>query len=108
MYKLFYVTPNWRPGTQRCEFVCDCYGPTVTYHDPPVMYNIGRDPSETTNLDIKQPQYKDILDIMEKRLAEHKNSITPVPKQLQMSYQLPRPWLQECCNWPSCYCEEHV
>ena len=108
VYKVFYGTHKWLPGTVQCGYVCDCNDPGVDWHDPPLMYNIAKDPSETTPLDITETKYKVILGKIQELLEEHKKSIEPVESQFRRPNVLPRPWLQLCCNWPHCHCEEEI
>jgi arylsulfatase A-like enzyme len=104
VYKVHYVTPNWLPGTQECQFICPCHGSGVTYHDPPLLYNIARDPSETRPLLLAD--YGNVMEAVNKAITAHKNSIETVPSQFSVAKLLPRPWLQPCCNFPKCKCTD--
>ena len=66
VWKVHFATPNWEEGTEGCGFICDCYGSAVTWHNPPLLYNIGKDPSETTLLNAKE--HKQVSYVNDERL----------------------------------------
>ena len=103
------MTPNWLPGTQQCDFVCDCQGSHVTVQDPPLLFNIGKDPSEKEELDVSKSPQREIVEKIMQAVKEHQASIEPVPSQFALHRMLPRPWLQPCCgggHFPNCNCSD--
>jgi hypothetical protein len=54
VWKVHYATPNWVEGTEGCGYLCDCTGTDISWHDPPLLYNIGKDPSERNLLQAHQ------------------------------------------------------
>ena len=87
---MHYATPKWRPGSQECGYLCDCNGRAVNWHDPPLMYNIAKDPSETTLLDVTDPKYNVIFRKIQQLLEEHKNSVEPVDNQFSLEALAPK------------------
>ena len=72
-----------RVGPWKAHYVTQpAYGPgRREEHDPPVLYNVEVDPSETTDIAKDHP---DLLEQLDKRVAEHKRTIDPVPNQLEI------------------------
>lgn len=107
VYKLYYATPVWLPGTQGCEDSRICPCDAVTYHDPPLLYNIGRDPSEIHQLSIAD--YGDVVELINKAVADHKSTIPAnIQSQFSLFRMIPNPLLQPCCNFPHCTCVDSV
>jgi len=104
VWKVMFVTPDFIPGTSSCGYICDCN--SVIHHDPPLLYNIAIDPSEENPLDSTAPEYQEIMQTVFDAVGEHVASIEPVENQFDLMKMLPRPWLQPCCNPPSCHCED--
>ena len=57
MWKVHFATPNWEPGTEGCGYICDCYDSDITWHDPPLLYNIAKDPAEDNLLNASSDEY---------------------------------------------------
>jgi arylsulfatase A-like enzyme len=58
------------------------YGPGERIeHDPPVLYNLETDPSETTDVAKDHPEV--VVEIA-KLVAEHRKTVEPVPSQLEI------------------------
>ena len=106
VYKVYYYTPDWIPGTFECQYMCTC-GLSIR-HSPPLLYNIGRDPSEIHPLDVADPAHARILGLVAEATERHRNGVDPVPDQLSIARLAPRPWLQHCCNFPSCSCRDPI
>jgi len=114
VWKFHLATPIWEPGTQGCGFICDCYDPyfsgiygkALDWHDPPLMYNLAEDPSEDIPLDASEPKYAAIWNYAKQKLQEHRATIEKSPNMFSIPNLLPRPWLQPCCNFPYCSCED--
>ena len=85
-----------------------CHPEFVTYHDPPLVFNLAADPSESTPLSAEtEPRYAEVLQRMGRAVEEHRRTLRPVPNQLTWEKVLWRPWLQPCCGtFPFCSCSE--
>nr|XP_046175799.1 steryl-sulfatase [Oncorhynchus gorbuscha] len=111
IWKLFIFTPDFYPenGTACMHtHACFCTTSYVTYHDPPLLFDLSRDPSETTPLTPDtEPAFHSVLEKILAAVSLHKESITPVQDQLAPGHVLWKPWLQSCCSSLSqlCRCE---
>ncbi|XP_019628562.1 PREDICTED: arylsulfatase H-like [Branchiostoma belcheri] len=107
-WKAHFVSYNWDPGTTGCYSlrICRCAGQEVTYNDPPLLYDVTNDPGE--DRPISDPRYPVVMGVINKAVEEHVRSLTEEEKQIGLSNFIPRPWLQECCNFPFCDCKEDV
>ena len=106
---MHFATPNWLPGTRGCGFICDCYGKAVTWHDPPLLYNIAADPAEKNLLDAGS--HRDVIAKIQDAVTRHKAGVLPVVDQFAVHRMLPVPWLQPCCGnkfFPYCDCTDPV
>ncbi|XP_010820532.1 arylsulfatase H [Bos taurus] len=109
VWKVHFVTPKFSPeGAGACygSGVCPCSG-DVTYHDPPLLFDISRDPSESRPLN---PDNEALFDAVVKKVEaavrRHRGTLTPVPQQLSVFNALWKPWLQPCCgSFPFCGCD---
>uniref|UniRef100_A0A3Q1BYQ0 Sulfatase N-terminal domain-containing protein n=1 Tax=Amphiprion ocellaris TaxID=80972 RepID=A0A3Q1BYQ0_AMPOC len=112
VWKAFYFTPNFYPEDQTACFhtqVCFCSAKYVTYHDPPLLFDLTRDPSETTPLTPDtEPAFHSILAAMEEAVEIHQRSVKPVESQLTAGKLIWRPWLQPCCSTLTqlCQCQQ--
>ncbi|XP_035460369.2 arylsulfatase D isoform X3 [Scophthalmus maximus] len=122
VFKVHLFTPNFSPpGAVGCydTKVCLCHGEHVTHHDPPLMYDIVHDPSESRPLTPDtEPRYAEVLEQTGKAVERHEMTLAnrhvsddkhSVAVQSQMSWEkiLWRPWLQPCCGtFPFCSCKE--
>jgi len=79
-YKLMAV----RKGPWKAHFETqDAYGPgsrSPQSHDPPLLFNLGVDPSEKWNVAAKHPE---VLAEIQKAVAEHKANMAPAKSQLE-------------------------
>uniref|UniRef100_A0A8C3W7Y3 Arylsulfatase F n=1 Tax=Catagonus wagneri TaxID=51154 RepID=A0A8C3W7Y3_9CETA len=86
VWKVHYVTPVFQPpGAQACyeTSYCRCSGELVTYHNPPLVFDLSRDPSESTPLTRDtEPLYDVVIQTAADALARHRRSLAPVPLQL--------------------------
>ncbi|XP_038673672.1 steryl-sulfatase-like isoform X1 [Scyliorhinus canicula] len=111
VWKAHLFTPNFNPeGTQGCfdTHVCLCYGNYVSRHDPPLLYDLSCDPTESSPVTpASEPQYHQILDVMREAVERHRGTLTPVPDQLTINNIIWKPWLQPCCStmWELCHCD---
>ena len=112
VWKFHFATPRWKEGTEECVtgFVCDCYGDAVVRHNPPLLYNVAKDPGEKNPLDPCTQEHA-ILQVQIKNFtAQHSTELTYEPIEDQFAWRrvLPVPWLQPCCNFPYCHCTDPV
>ncbi|XP_049993122.1 arylsulfatase H isoform X2 [Alexandromys fortis] len=109
VWKAHYVTPNVSPeGSDSCQggSVCACSG-DVTHHDPPLLFDISRDPAESRPLNPdNEALFETVLSKMSVAMRKHRATITPAPRQLSVFNALWKPWLQPCCGaaFPLCGC----
>ena len=52
-------------------------------HDPPLLYDIHADPSESTPLDTTQPEHERTVQYIKKAVARHEASLITVPSQTE-------------------------
>lgn len=100
VWKAFYFTPNFYPENGTACFhthVCFCTAAHVTYHDPPLLFDLSRDPSETTPLTPRtEPAFHAVLRAMEEAVEAHRRTVQPVESQLSLGNVMWKPWLQPC------------
>ncbi|XP_006274655.2 arylsulfatase D-like [Alligator mississippiensis] len=111
LWKAHYVTPKFHPeGAGACygRGICPCFGEGVTHHDPPLLFDLSQDPSETNPLSPgTEPLFDTIMSRIEKAVTEHRRTLTPVPQQLSLYNIIWKPWLQPCCGtFPFCWCDK--
>ncbi|KAH9384413.1 hypothetical protein HPB48_026421 [Haemaphysalis longicornis] len=93
---------------KQCAYVCHCYGSYVLDHDPPLIYNLVSDPSESRSLTpADDPRVPKVLEAVNAALTKHRASLSPVPQQFDLLNSLWLPWLQPCCSFPLCSCKEN-
>ncbi|CAK8677583.1 unnamed protein product [Clavelina lepadiformis] len=68
------------------------------YHDPPLIFDINRDPGEQFPLDPSKQQ--DLVERTASLVQKHRQTIIPVPSQLGSHDSN----VQPCCNPPLCAC----
>ncbi|XP_028291070.1 arylsulfatase H isoform X1 [Gouania willdenowi] len=130
IYKVHYFTPNFSPpGAGGCydTKVCLCHGEFVTHHDPPLLFDLHHDPSESRPLTPNtEPRFSEILRQTANAVLRHKSSFANkqrfdgddgshtstaygAPVQMTWDRILWRPWLQPCCGtFPFCWCKEKM
>eukprot|EP00939_MAST-03C_sp_MAST-3C-sp1_P001955 g1955.t1 len=98
-YKLHYVTSTWTNGSNNGVF-----------HDPPLIFNVEHDPSESWALDTSSREYEDARTRIENAVAIHKRGMKAVPNQMARGVD---PNLKVCCDpksqekypqYPNCTC----
>lgn len=68
-YKVHFISqPEYGPGRDK------------TYHNPPLVYNLGVDPGEKYNLGNKNPE---VIQKAKELLDQHKSTLKPVENQLE-------------------------
>ncbi|XP_054829244.1 arylsulfatase D-like isoform X2 [Eublepharis macularius] len=113
LWKAHYMTPVFSPETAGACYgrgICPCFGESVTHHDPPLLFDLSRDPSEATPLLLDtEPLFHAVLKRIDKAVDEHRKTLTPVPQQLSFHNIVWKPWLQPCCGtFPFCWCDKEV
>ncbi|NWZ47600.1 STS sulfatase, partial [Haliaeetus albicilla] len=111
VWKVVFFTPNFSPeDSNGCydSHVCFCHGGFITQHDPPLLFDLSRDPEEKVPLTPEtESRFYEILRVIHLAVDNHTRSLHPVPDQLSWDNLLWKPWLQVCCSslWQSCYCD---
>jgi len=85
-----------------------CYGDDVNSHNPPLLFDINADPSEDNPIDPSDQKYQDVIKVIEKAVHEHNKNVDDVPYQLIKNRLTDMSYLQPCCNYPFCSCQEKV
>lgn len=122
VFKVHFFTPNFSPpGAGGCYHIkiCQCFGEHVTQHDPPLIFDLYRDPSESHPLTpATEPRYAEILEQTAAAVERHRGArsgkqvagdsdANSVQSQMTWEKILWRPWLQPCCGtFPFCGCKE--
>lgn len=105
IWKIHWITPKFIPGTDRCPYVCHCFGKFINHHDPPLLYDLANDISESHPIDVaSNKKYLEIIAYINNKRTEHEKSIEKVTDQFSFSNTVWKPWLQPCCNFPLCKC----
>ncbi|XP_047703320.1 arylsulfatase L isoform X2 [Prionailurus viverrinus] len=110
LWKVHYTTPVFHPhGAGACygRGVCPCFGDQVAHHDPPLLFDLSRDPSEAHALTPDtEPAFYRVMDTISRAVEEHRRTLRPVPVQLDALGNIWKPWLQPCCGlFPLCWCD---
>ncbi|KXJ23535.1 steryl-sulfatase [Exaiptasia diaphana] len=107
-WKAHFKTPKWIDGTQVCYGLCLCYEGFSVDQNPPLLYDITTDPTESHPLDPNDKVYKKVLQSINKAVDDHTRSIDEVPNQLDNNnwWRGGFSGVQPCCNPPFCSCSE--
>uniref|UniRef100_A0A8C8XW51 Steroid sulfatase n=2 Tax=Panthera leo TaxID=9689 RepID=A0A8C8XW51_PANLE len=111
IWKAFFFTPKFSPeGANGCfsTHVCFCHGHSVSYHHPPLLFDISRDPTERNPVTpATEPRFQEVLDTMQQAVDRHTKTLKAVPNQLSLGNIVWKPWLQMCCSPSglSCQCD---
>ncbi|XP_074463062.1 steryl-sulfatase [Larus michahellis] len=111
VWKVFFFTPNFSPeDSNGCydSHVCFCHGGFITRHDPPLLFDLSRDPEEKVPLTPEtESRFYEILRVIHVAADNHTRSLHAVPDQLSWDNLFWKPWLQPCCSslFQSCYCD---
>ncbi|XP_032476264.1 arylsulfatase E isoform X1 [Phocoena sinus] len=113
VWKVHYVTPMFHPdGASACygRGVCPCFGDKVAHHDPPLLFDLSRDPSEAHALTPDtESSFHQVMERITKAVEDHRRTLSPVPLQLDMPDNIWKPWLQPCCGrFPLCWCDREA
>ncbi|XP_024118890.1 steryl-sulfatase isoform X2 [Oryzias melastigma] len=102
VWKAFFFTPNFYPEGQAACFhthVCFCTPDYVTHHDPPLLFDLSRDPSESRPLTADtEPAFRSVVAAMTEAAESHRTSVQPVESQFSAEKLMWKPWLQPCCS----------
>ncbi|XP_063004003.1 steryl-sulfatase isoform X1 [Melospiza melodia melodia] len=111
VWKVFFFTPNFSPeDSNGCydSHVCFCHGGFITRHDPPLLFDLSRDPEEKVPLTPEtESRFYEVIRVIQQAVDNHTRSLHAVPNQLSWDNLLWKPWLQLCCSslFQSCYCD---
>ncbi|NWH95598.1 STS sulfatase, partial [Aegithalos caudatus] len=111
VWKVFFFTPNFSPeDSNGCydSHVCFCHGGFITRHDPPLLFDLSRDPEEKVPLTPEtESRFHEVLRVVHQAVDNHTRTLHAVPNQLSWDNLLWKPWLQLCCSslFQSCYCD---
>ncbi|XP_040513472.1 steryl-sulfatase isoform X6 [Gallus gallus] len=111
VWKVFFFTPNFTPeDSSGCydSHVCFCYGGFITQHDPPLLFDLSRDPEEKVPLTPEtENRFYEILSVIQLAVENHTRSLQAVSDQLSWNNLVWKPWLQLCCSsfFQFCYCD---
>ncbi|KAM3861931.1 arylsulfatase H-like [Diretmus argenteus] len=125
IFKVHFFTPNFSPpGAGGCydTMICLCHGDHVTQHDPPLLYDLFRDPSESRPLTRDtEPRFAEVLQRTAEAAEGHRKTLADqrapggpraahaVSEEFAWEKILWRPWLQPCCGtFPFCGCKEET
>ncbi|XP_063068164.1 steryl-sulfatase [Engraulis encrasicolus] len=110
VWKVFFFTPVFHPENSSTCFhthACFCTPDYVTFHQPPLLYDLARDPSESRPLTPDtEPAFHAVMEAVAEATERHRRGVEPVPDQLAPGHVLWKPWLQPCCSsWSQlCHC----
>uniref|UniRef100_A0A8D1HRK7 Arylsulfatase E (chondrodysplasia punctata 1) n=1 Tax=Sus scrofa TaxID=9823 RepID=A0A8D1HRK7_PIG len=113
VWKVHFVTPVFQPdGAGACynRMVCPCFGDQVTHHEPPLLFDLSRDPSEAHPLTPDtEPLFHQVVERVKEAVRDHQQTLSPVPLQLDRLDNVWKPWLQPCCGqFPLCWCDREA
>ncbi|XP_056414828.1 steryl-sulfatase isoform X2 [Hyla sarda] len=112
IWKVFFFTPIFYPEeSEGCfnSLVCPCFGHLTTKHDPPLLFDLSRDPGEKNPLTPQtEPNFYNILRTIEEATKIHRENIAVVENQMSLKNVIWKPWLQACCSsWLEfCSCDQ--
>ncbi|XP_036788471.2 arylsulfatase L isoform X1 [Manis pentadactyla] len=110
VWKVHYETPVFQPDSAGACYgraVCPCSGEQVAHHNPPLLFNLSRDPSEIHALTPDtEPLFYQVMERVAQAVHQHRQMLGPVPRPLATADNVWRPWLQPCCGpFPLCWCD---
>lgn len=102
IWKAFFFTPNFYPENSTTCFhthTCFCTEAYVTRHDPPLLYDLSKDPSESNLLTPDtEPNFRSVLEVILEAARVHTQGVKAAEDQLSATHMLWKPWLQPCCS----------
>jgi len=112
-YKVHFVTAvveegeqaianGGRPGSCPADSICGCRGRNAHVEDPPLVFDVLNDPTETVPLDESDYPTPDFIDMVQENLRKHHSTIPwdEIPNQLQSMGQV---GLFPCCQKKSAW-----
>ncbi|XP_017281763.1 steryl-sulfatase [Kryptolebias marmoratus] len=109
VWKAFFFTPNFYPEDKATCFhthVCFCTPGYVTYHDPPLLFDLQRDPSESRPLTPDtEPSFHSVVAAVQEAVESHQRTVEPVERQITAGKLMWKPWLQPCCSTLTQLCQ---
>ncbi|XP_059502800.1 arylsulfatase D-like isoform X2 [Stegostoma tigrinum] len=108
VWKAHFFTPKLEVGPCYRSEICGCHGQYVINHDPPLLFELSKDPSELNPLSPDtEPLFHEIQNQIQIGVEKHRKTLTSVPFQLAWNNVLWKPWLQPCCGtFPFCWCDK--
>ena len=111
VWKVRLATPRWVNGSDTCgaeHHTCACTGPTVRWHkERPLLFDMTNNPREDEPTDFNDPRYVEYVSKAARALENHFRSLDPnTEDQFTIRNTIWRPYLQPCCNFPSCTCTD--
>uniref|UniRef100_A0A8D0EBX2 Sulfatase N-terminal domain-containing protein n=1 Tax=Salvator merianae TaxID=96440 RepID=A0A8D0EBX2_SALMN len=105
LWKVYYVTQKFH---QDGSIGYACSEDKVIYPNPPLLFDLLRDPSEVNPLSPNsEPLFHTVLQRIERAVEDHQKTLTPVPQQLSLDNNIWKHWLQPCCGtFPFCWCDK--
>jgi len=101
-------------GSECDDRILDAQTNAAVKHDPPLMFQLEKDPGELYPLSPKSEEYTHALAVILEAKAEHEATLTPVPNQIGMGNDKR---YGQCCNrnsqekypdLPECTCDPDV
>ena len=81
------MTGLWaiRCGAYKAHYITNTHlNTTAVMHDPPLLFQIERDPSEQYSISSDSDEYKEAMAKITSAKEEHEKSLTQVPNQMAM------------------------
>lgn len=100
-YKAIFATPVWEAGTACCpkQSICGCDGKDVKRHNPPLLFDIRADPSETKTLTAANfSDYKSVMERVKESVRSHFAESIKYPHQPNQVEMIDDPFLLPCCS----------
>ncbi|XP_006817057.2 arylsulfatase-like [Saccoglossus kowalevskii] len=96
----YYACPDGGLPVTQFYYCYDCYGNCITSHNPPLIYNVEKDPGEKHPL--SPWQHKEMIESVMAVVAEHKSTLKTSSHDPQLN--IIHRSLVPCCNPPYCVC----
>jgi len=96
-FKAHFFTRGWVGDAKSFPHNEECYAP-LTEQNPPLMYDVGNDPSESYSLDVTVSPYSDILADLQQLREAQVAAVVLAPSQTDLGSSPDR---FPCCN-PTC------
>jgi len=108
-YKAHFATAIWEGGLDNCPSasICGCAGDSVKLYDPPLLFDLKNDISESKPLTRANfSRFEEIQAKVQALVNDHKTTLEKFPPQKSQM----RPWhdlsLLPCCSPPFCECDK--